>query len=79
VWRKRAAGCRICKASQFAEKLRSNSTRDGAAIGPRQSELLAGLAVRHCGAAATFPTDLDPAISFVKINRPGQHQKGRRD
>jgi hypothetical protein len=32
-------------------------------VGAR-ANLLAGLAVRHCRAKATLPTDLDPAIQF---------------
>src|SRR5512133_3247087 len=48
------------------------------AIGRRQSELLAGLAVRHCRAKPTLPTDLDPAIQFVQVDVPGKHQQPRR-
>jgi hypothetical protein len=33
--------------------------------------------VGHCGSAATLPTDPHPAVKFVKINRPGQHQQAR--
>jgi hypothetical protein len=49
------------------------------ALGLRQAELLAGLAVWHCRAAPTVPTNPHPPIKFLKINRPGEHQKARRD
>jgi hypothetical protein len=36
---------------------------------------LAGRPVWNICAAATFPTRPHPPVQFVKINRPGQHQK----
>jgi hypothetical protein len=41
----------------------------------RTMQLLASLAVRHRGAPLTFPTDPDPPVEFVKVNRPGEHQQ----
>jgi hypothetical protein len=51
----------------------------GAAVGPHQTELLAGQPVGHGRAAATLPTNRHPPVKFVKINAPGQHQRARCD
>jgi hypothetical protein len=73
--RKRPAGWLICSANQSAESREPTP----AVMTPRsvraRPELLAGWAVRHCRAAATFPTDPHPPVKLVKINRPGQHQQ----
>jgi hypothetical protein len=39
--------------------------------------LFAGRAVRHCRAAATFPTDPYPPVEFVKVNGAGDHEQAR--
>jgi hypothetical protein len=52
-------------------------TWKGAALGPRQAELLADLAVRIWlrRSATTLPTNTQPLVEFVKIDGPGQHQQ----
>jgi hypothetical protein len=65
--------CRRAGSGQWRRK-----TWMATAVGPHQMQL-AGYPVRDICAAATLPTRPHPAVEFVKINRPGQHQQSGRD
>ena len=63
----------------WLRRARQEGCAKGTAVGPRQSEVLAGLAVRHSRSAPTLPTDPEPLVELVEIDVSRQRQQARGD